>query len=317
LIIRTDSLEDCRIVVTGEPLVRLTSDPRHHPVPLRASSAIPTVAAALAVVGGLLAIFALDRASGSAPVQHLYYLPIILAAMRFGTPGGLAAAIAAIVLYHVANPLLLLFQYRELDLVEVVLFVAVGLITARLVRDGRRLRRLATTDDLTGLHNLRSFEASLGRLVETARAAKASLALLVLDLDHLKSLNDEYGHLAGAEAVRTVGRIIAEHLPDGALACRYGGDEFVIACPDASAARAAAFAGALCRAVRASSPVLAGVAFEAGTLSVSIGMALRQFRGTDRDGSDSADEIGEALFRSADGALYLAKRRGRDQVCVA
>jgi len=69
----------------------------------------PASAAAL-VLGALLLVFGLDRATGSTPVQHLYYLPIILAGFRFGTRGGLIAGVSAIVLYHVANPALLTFK---------------------------------------------------------------------------------------------------------------------------------------------------------------------------------------------------------------
>src|SRR4029077_6788816 len=99
-------------------------------------------------------------------------------------------------------------------------------VTAKLTSDNRRLHHLAITDDLTGLHNLRSFELALTRMVRAADQVGVSLALLVADLDHLKSLNDEYGHLTGAEGVRTVGQIIGGHVPSHAVAFSYGGDGF-------------------------------------------------------------------------------------------
>ena len=82
------------------------------------------------LIAGLLLVFELDRTTGSAPVQHLYYLPIIFAAVRFGSRGGLAASLMAILSYHQANPHLSGFRYEESDLVQVVLFVAIGVITA-------------------------------------------------------------------------------------------------------------------------------------------------------------------------------------------
>ncbi len=169
--------------------MRLTTGTGRSEFPVSRS---PRSVAAL-IIGSLLVIFLIDRRTGTAPVQHLYYLPIILAGTRFTLRGGIVAAVTAIVLYHVANPHLLSRHYGESDAVQVALFLAVGIVTAKLTSDNRRLHQLAITDDLTGLHNLRSFEASLATMVSAAGQARSSLALLVADLDHLKSLNDEYG----------------------------------------------------------------------------------------------------------------------------
>jgi diguanylate cyclase (GGDEF)-like protein len=271
-----------------------------------------------AVVVLLLAVFGLDRLTDAAPVQHLYYLPIIIAAARFGRAGAVIAALAAIGAYHAANPGLVRFEYGQADIVQVVLFLGVGATAAKLISDARRLRRMAMSDDLTGLHNLRSFEAVLATMIRAARHQRQPLSLLVLDLDRLKALNDEYGHLAGAEAVRTVGQILARHLPADAAACRYGGDEFVVALPGQNRQRAGEVADLLRQAVHDAAPVLAGLPFPAGTLSISIGLASRSFPGPPgrRDAPGDGD-AGEALFRAADQALYLSKARGRNCVSVA
>jgi diguanylate cyclase (GGDEF)-like protein len=295
--------------------MHLTSSHDGLSAPISSSSRLT---AASLVFGGLLIVFALDRATDVTPVQHLYYLPIIFAGIRFGMPGGIGAALLAIALYHVANPHLLTFKYGESDLVQIVLFLATGMIGAKLAADADRLRRLAMTDDLTGLHNLRSFEARLATMVRAAREARASIALLVLDVDRLKSLNDQYGHLTGAEAVRTVGHVIGERLPRDAIACRYGGDEFVIAILRCTPSIVHQVADSLCRAVRANAPVLAGRPFAAGTLTISVGGTCASFgRGDPTHAMSRRDiETGEALFRAADAALYRAKARGRNQVCV-
>jgi diguanylate cyclase (GGDEF)-like protein len=271
------------------------------------------------LTGALLLVFALDRSTGAAPVQHLYYVPIIFAGLRFRRRGGLLAALAAILLYHAANPHLLSFRYEESDFIQIALFLAVGMITARSIRDADRLRRLAMTDDLTGLHNLRSFEAHLATMVRASRETHAPLALLVLDVDRLKALNEQYGHLTGAEAVRTVGRIIGHRLPAGAAACRYGGDEFVIAIPGCTPSHLHRIADDLCRAVHDSAPVLAERPFGVGTLSISLGGACASFdrNGSAQGPSTSDAEAGESLFSAADAALYRAKAGGRNQVCVA
>jgi diguanylate cyclase (GGDEF)-like protein len=295
--------------------MRLTTSQDPRPDVARETPALSRLAAPAALAVGLFLVFTLDRNAGSAPVQHLYYVPIILAAVRFGSRGGIVTALAAIALYHVADPRLLAFEHQHWDVVQVALFLAAGLIAARIVDDRRRLQALATTDDLTGLHNLRSFEARLVAMVGACREMGVPLSVLVLDVDRLKQLNDVHGHLAGAEAVRSVGRIIAAQLPSEAIACRYGGDEFVIALSRCSAAGGRAFADALRHAVHTAAPVLDGHGFPSGTLSVSVGVACRTFdvgaaRRMDRD-------VGEALFRAADRALYEAKELGRNRVCVA
>jgi diguanylate cyclase (GGDEF)-like protein len=259
-------------------------------------------------------IFALDRVTGLPHVQHLYYIPIIVVAIRFGMPGGAGGAVVAIVLYHIANPQAFTWRYEESDILQVAIFVAVGVIAAKLADDARQLHQLAMTDDLTGLHNLRSFELELRAMMLARRAAKTPVSLLVLDLDRLKSLNDEHGHLAGAEAVQTVGHIIAETIPADAVACRYGGDEFVVAIPRSIGA-ARAIADDLRLAVRARAPVLAGIQFPERTLSVSVGLAWRSFDGAGNSSdAATADDESEALFRAADAALYAAKNGGRNRV---
>jgi len=289
----------------GRPSTRLvTESPR-----LSHTSALITIAAAL------IAIFALDATTYEAPVQHLYYLPIVFAGVTFRWRGGLGCALIAIVLYHVANPHPFTWRAEQPDLLQVSVFIAAGMLSARLAEDTRRLRRMAFTDDLTGLHNLRSFEVRLYNMVSSARETAKPLSLLVLDVDRLKSLNDEHGHLTGAEAVRFVGRVLVDRLPQHAVACRYGGDEFVVALPDSDEREAIAVAAAISREVHAAAPILAGVAHPRGRLSISVGVAVRTFdRATRRE---SIDDEGEQLFHAADSALYAAKNGGRNRISVA
>src|SRR4029079_13055814 len=110
----------------------------------------------------LIVIHWVDARTGSAPFQHLYYIPIVVAAMTVPPYGGVVAAGAAIVLYHIGNPRLLTFTYAEADIVQIVLILAIAVVTAKLSDDARRLRSMAETDDLTGLFNLRGFERRLG-----------------------------------------------------------------------------------------------------------------------------------------------------------
>lgn len=245
-------------------------------------------------------------------MQHLYYLPIILAASDFDYPGGVASALVAVGLYHFANEHLRGLFYTESDYLQIALFIAVGVVTARLASNGREMRRLAHTDDLTGLHNLRSFESGLIKILGEAQKKWMPAAMLVLDLDRLKAINEAHSHLAGAEAVRAVGHLIADCFDGSAVACRYGGDEFAIIVPDCGARAAFDVAENLRRAVENYEPILDGRAFLKGTLTVSIGIAIYS-----PDGSrNNPVLVGEELFRSADSALYCAKREGRNRVSL-
>ena len=262
-------------------------------------------------------IYKLDESTGAAPIQHLYYLPIAIAGLWLPRHAGLLAGLAAVVLYHVANPILLPSHYRESDIVQIVLFVGVGVITAKLADDRRQLHRLSITDDLTGLYNLRGFDARLLPIIRTASQASTPITLVVLDVDRLKSINDTHGHRAGADAVRSVGQLIGAWLPDGAFGCRFGGDEFVVALPGRDISAASEIAEALRASVHAAAPALAGVAFPPGTLSISMGLACRgRFDGQSR-APELHTEMAESLFHAADQALYVAKTAGRNQIHAA
>jgi len=275
----------------------------------RANHSLPASVSATIIFVMLLVIGWLDYATGTAPIQHLYYLPIILAALTFDYSGGLECAVAAIVSYHVANQHLRALSYGESDYLQIILFLVVGGVTARLARDRRLLKMLAGTDDLTGLDNLRSFESKLLVAVRRGQVRRTPVSMLVLDVDRLKEINDTHGHLSGAEAVREVGRIIAHCLEGNAVACRYGGDEFAVLISDSDGRASLAVAESLRKTVESHQAVLVGRQFPAGALTVSIGIADYLPEGT-----SDPELIGEELFRAADHALYEAKRGGRNRV---
>jgi diguanylate cyclase (GGDEF)-like protein len=259
-------------------------------------------------------IFKLDASTGAAPIQHLYYLPIVIAGLWLPRYAGLVVGLMAVLLYHLANPILLASRYRESDIVQIALFVGVGVVTSKLADDRRQLHRLAVTDDLTGLYNLRGFEAKLIPIIRTASQTSSPVTLAVLDVDRLKSINDVHGHLAGADAVRNVGQIVGAWLDDESFACRFGGDEFVIALPGRDLSAAGVAAEELRTSVHLAAPVLANVPFPSGTLSISVGLACRSRFFDPSPGADGYAEMAEGLFRAADQALYVAKGSGRNQI---
>lgn len=237
---------------------------------------------------------------------HLYYVPVLLAASTLSKRHALSIAALAIVLVHLADPELSRARYGEVDVMDLLLVLTTGVVVSRLTGDARALRRLAITDDLTGLHNLRSFESISRELIERQRLTKRAVAILSLDVDRLKQLNDAHGHLAGADAVKHVGKVLARVLPPGTHACRYGGDEFAVIIAEESSARTAELVGKIQRAVAASAPVLDAKTFPPGTLSVSVGSASGHVAARAPTAT-----IFTQLFREADEAMYTNKRARR------
>ncbi len=170
----------------------------------------------------------------------------------------------------------------------------------------RRLEALAVTDGLTGLANRRSFDAALETECRRAQREGSPLALLFIDLDDFKLLNDNCGHLAGDDVLRQVATVLkACAQRAGDLAARYGGEEFALLLPNTEPPQAEAIAERL----RAGIEGLVAPASHGRGLSVSIGLC----------GSDNPrlDGTPEALLRLADEALYAAKHGGKNQVRLA
>lgn len=178
-----------------------------------------------------------------------------------------------------------------------------GVLAERLNRANEKLRALATTDELTRLRNPRYFHEWLA--VECARADRdgGPLALVMADLDHFKALNDRLGHAVGDHALAHAAAIIASNVRAGDVACRVGGEEFVIIAPRCDVGEARAVAERI-RATLAGSPF--HTAAGADTVTASFGIALY----TPGEGPDR-------FFERVDAALYSAKRAGRNRVEMA
>ncbi|ASU40476.1 GGDEF domain-containing protein [Herbaspirillum sp. meg3] len=169
----------------------------------------------------------------------------------------------------------------------------------------KALERLALEDDLTGLANRRQFDLSLQEEFSRAMRNGDSLGLVMVDVDHFKQYNDIYGHLAGDQCLRKVGRVIkGQQTRPGDLMARYGGEEVAILLPGADEAGAMAVAERIRISVRQLGLLHEGN--EAGIVTISAGVsAFVPIRDI-----DAADK----LMRAADKALYLAKSEGRDRV---
>jgi two-component system cell cycle response regulator len=162
---------------------------------------------------------------------------------------------------------------------------------------------MAITDALTGLFNRRYMESHLGTLIEQATARRKPLSALIIDIDFFKAINDTHGHDAGDDVLRDFALRIKRSIRGIDLACRYGGEEFVIVMPETDVAVAAMVAERLRRRI-ASEPFPIQQGASAIPVTISIGIAA--LRGD--------DDTAAALLKRADQALYRAKRDGRNRV---
>jgi diguanylate cyclase (GGDEF)-like protein len=163
----------------------------------------------------------------------------------------------------------------------------------------REARQLADLDALTSLHNRRYFHDTLGREVSRAHRYDRRLALIVLDLDDFKAINDRIGHLAGDAVIAEAAERVRAVVRAADIACRVGGDEFAVILPESTLADAEQ----LYR--RLQSTLTAQPVGQAGRLSFSAGVAELE----PEDGPTT-------VFERADGALYSAKERGKAQVAA-
>ncbi len=165
-----------------------------------------------------------------------------------------------------------------------------------------RVRQLAYVDGLTGMFNRRFFEMRIAEEIERATRYRSELSIIMIDIDNFKKLNDEFGHLLGDEALRQVATIFSQNLRKVDVACRYGGEEFVILAPETSGEHAQSVAEKLRKVVE--TWLFPGVP---RAVTISAGVSSFPANGRTRD----------ELVKAADVALYTAKQAGRNRVELA
>lgn len=177
--------------------------------------------------------------------------------------------------------------------------------TRQLAKSEAEMRELSIHDPLTNLFNRRYLEETLAREISRAERENAPLSIIMMDIDHFKRFNDTLGHAAGDALLQDLGELLSRTVRAGDIACRYGGEEFVLVLPDASLEVATARAELVRDAVKNLHVARSGMVL--GAVTISLGVAGFAEHGCD----------GESVLRSADSALYRAKDQGRDQVVVA
>jgi two-component system cell cycle response regulator len=161
---------------------------------------------------------------------------------------------------------------------------------------------LAVTDELTGLYNRRYFDRHLSLMLEKARQQQREMAVLLIDMDYFKSINDSHGHDIGDSVLREFSLRLRRNIRGVDLPCRFGGEEFVVLMPDIDISRAEGVAERV-RAAVAERP-FPGQGQRDLNLTISVGLARNEL----------ADETPDSLLKRADVALYRAKREGRNRV---
>jgi len=177
--------------------------------------------------------------------------------------------------------------------------VAASLENARLAQ---RTEELARVDELTGLYVHRYFQERLQEELSRSQRSRTPVSLLMIDIDHFKTYNDQYGHIAGDLVLKQVARLLKESARPGDLVCRYGGEEFSIILPNRTKGEAFSFAEALRIRVEKESFTLRR---EMTHVTISIGVA------------SFPEEclLKDELLKRVDSFLYQAKREGRNRVC--
>ena len=165
-----------------------------------------------------------------------------------------------------------------------------------------RMKQLAYVDGLTGIHNRRYFEMRIVEELERAGRFQGRMSVIMVDIDHFKKMNDEFGHLLGDEMLRSVSSILKQQLRKMDMVCRYGGDEFAIVVPETTGESAMRVAEKLRRQVE--THFFPGVP---RPVTISCGVADYPAHGVTRD----------EVVAAADSALYQAKQEGRNRVASA
>jgi two-component system, cell cycle response regulator len=195
--------------------------------------------------------------------------------------------------------------FDDRDVTTIRAFASQATVAVDNVRVHEEAQRLSITDGLTGLWNYRYFTMTLTKEIERAQRFGRPMAVLMLDLDHFKSVNDSYGHQRGDAVLIEVAARVRAEARDVDTVARYGGEEIVVVLPETDHAGAEQLAERICTAVRRKpfgEPGLPPI-----HLTISAGVAVHPEHGTSAS----------ALLRNADQALYEAKRAGRNTYRVA
>lgn len=178
----------------------------------------------------------------------------------------------------------------------------------RLREEVKRLSELVSTDPLTNLFNYRHFSHTLDQEIERSQRTLQPTTLIMLDVDHFKKVNDQWGHEVGNDALQLISRCIVDNIRKLDIACRYGGEEFAIILPSSDVAASVHVAERIRAAIEHTHLDIpqANGSVEQLKLTASAGLSVY-----------SGNQIltGQQLVKAADEKLYQAKKQGRNRIC--
>ena len=183
------------------------------------------------------------------------------------------------------------------------ILVGIGFLTSILITEHHLLTSLALNDPLTGLFNRRGLNISMQSTLNGRERKQTCISAIVIDIDHFKNVNDNYGHDAGDVVLKSIADILSDLIRSSDVACRFGGEEFVVILPDTGLEAATLIAERIHLRIEQSSVLYEGVTIK---VTVSLGVS-----------SNCASVEIDELLKDADKQLYTAKEEGRNRVCVA
>jgi diguanylate cyclase (GGDEF)-like protein len=264
---------------------------------------------------GFVILYRLFIGTFGVSLGYFYVLLIAIAGLWFGIRGGLTAATISIVIH--LGEIALYKSYPMRDLVIQGLFLrfftfliggfTIGYYSQTEKRLRAQLKQIADYDELTGCTNYRFTMQLLDRELIRAKRLKEPLSLAMLDIDHFKSINDTYGHLAGNDVLQAFSKVLRQNLRGIDIAGRYGGDEFILILPDADARQSLMVLDRIRQKLAQTSlQLIEGDSASALALTFSAGIASYP------EHAETVDD----LLKAGDEALYQAKREGRNRTFV-
>jgi len=166
----------------------------------------------------------------------------------------------------------------------------------------KKIKQTAKTDMLTSLLNRRGFSEAIVKVLETTKTTREPFSVIMLDIDHFKKINDEYGHLIGDHILKMVSKLLTDHIKGKDIASRFGGEEFILVLPQTCLKGAFVLAEQIRLSLQKKTWTIKNTGKSIGQITISLGIALYKL-------GESID----AVIKRADAALYQAKNTGRNK----